>query len=141
MKILQSLLILILFTACNVKVSPIEYGQDSCSSCKMGIVDQKHASQLVTQKGKNYKFDAIECMVSYLKKDNVQNTDYAYILVADLLNPGELIQAEKASFIISKNIPSPMGAFLSATKNKQQALELTKEFTGEVLTFEEIQNK
>ena len=135
MKPLTFLLLFVLFTSCTVKVQPIEYGTDNCDFCKMGIVDNKHAAQLVTTKGKNYKFDAIECMLHYIDQQNQPLTVYQHFLVADLLNPGILIPAEEAHFIISKNIPSPMGAFLSATKNEAQAQKLLDEYTGDHYTF------
>jgi copper chaperone NosL len=135
MKPFAYLILLVLFVSCTVKVQPIEYGTDDCDFCKMGIVDNKHAAQLVTTKGKNYKFDAIECMLHYIEQQNQPLTVYQHLLVADLLNPGVLIPAEEANFIISKNIPSPMGAFLSATKTKEQATELLEEYTGDHYTF------
>lgn len=135
MKPFAYLIFLVLFVSCTVKVQPIEYGTDDCDFCKMGIVDNKHAAQLVTTKGKNYKFDAIECMLHYIEQQNQPLTVYQHLLVADLLNPGVLIPAEEANFIISKNIPSPMGAFLSATKTKEQATELLEEYTGDHYTF------
>lgn len=135
MKPFAYLILLVLFVSCTVKVQPIEYGTDDCDFCKMGIVDNKHAAQLVTTKGKNYKFDAIECMLHYIEQQNQPLTVYQHLLVADLLNPGVLIPAEEANFIISKNIPSPMGAFLSATKTKEQATKLIEEYTGNHYTF------
>lgn len=130
--------IILLFCSCTAKISPIEYGVDNCDFCKMGIVDNKHASQVVTDKGKNYKFDAIECMLSY-KAENEQNQGpYLHVLVSDLVNPGNLIPAEEAVFIISKNIPSPMGAFLSATKTNQEAKKLIEQNSGEIYTYTDI---
>ncbi len=130
-----------MFTSCSLKIQPIEYGIDNCEFCKMGIVDNKHASQIVTLKGKNYKFDAIECMISYIKKDKNDINSYAHILVCNLENPGELINANSASFIISKNIPSPMGAFLSATKSQTFSQKIIEQYTGEQYTFEQLIEK
>ncbi|KZE78432.1 nitrous oxide reductase accessory protein NosL [Myroides marinus] len=137
MKSFYFLIVITLFCSCTVKVSPIEYGTDNCDFCQMGIVDNKHASQLVTEKGKNYKFDAIECMLSYINK-NQKDQSYSHILVSDLQNPGELISANNAYFIVSQNIPSPMGAFLSATKTKQVAESITTQHTGEIFSYKEI---
>ncbi|WP_413511765.1 nitrous oxide reductase accessory protein NosL [Myroides odoratus] len=141
MKLFAPFIFLLLFTSCTVKIQPIEYGTDSCDFCQMGIVDTKHASQLVTTKGKNYKFDAIECMVHYLDQTDTSLTAYQHILVADFLNPGVLLPAEQASFIISKQIPSPMGAFLSATQTQEKADKLLTEYTGERYTFSTLRQK
>lgn len=58
-------LLLLIFTSCNVSPKAIEYGSDGCHFCKMTIVDKVHAAEFVTKKGKTYKFDATECMVNY----------------------------------------------------------------------------
>lgn len=141
MKQFTPFILLLFFTSCTVKIQPIEYGTDNCDFCQMGIVDSKHASQLVTTKGKNFKFDAIECMVHYLDQTDTTSAVYEHILVADLLNPGVLLPAEQASFIISKQIPSPMGAFLSATQTQEQADKLLAEYTGERYTFTTLRQK
>lgn len=138
MKSLYLLGIIFLLTSCTVKTTPIEYGTDSCDFCTMGIVDNKHASQIVTSKGKNYKFDAIECMISYVAENEKEQGSYSHILVADILNPGELVSAKDAAFIISKNIPSPMGAFLSATKSTNDADRLIEENTGNLYTYDQV---
>lgn len=130
--------LLLVLMGCTPKVQSIEYGVDHCEFCSMSIVDAKHASQVVTSKGKNFKFDAIECMIQYMGKPESQNTKFDFILVADYLKPGELIPAQKAHYIVSKNIPSPMGAFLSATKTETDALKLIDEFSGVIFTFDQI---
>ena len=70
MKTLKQLLIItcLLFFGCQVGPQPIEYGVDGCHFCKMTIVDKVHAAEVVTDKGKIYKFDATECMVNFRKE-------------------------------------------------------------------------
>ncbi len=139
MKLITTLSLLslfIIFTACEVKPQKIDYGKDACHFCRMNIVDQQHAAQIVTKKGKAFKFDATECLINYLAE--IDTTEIELFLVADYNNPGNLIDAKKASYIISKNIPSPMGAFLSAVKTKDDAAKLQKHKDGEVFTWEEI---
>ena len=116
-KIFSFLIGLLIVTACTVSPQKIEYGKDVCSYCDMTIVDKTHAAQFVTKKGRAYKFDAIECLINDLKvKDE---NELAFVLVADFLNPAELINASEATYLISEEIKSPMGANLSAFKNKE----------------------
>ena len=135
--LITTIFLLSLIISCTVKPQEINYGSDACQYCSMTIVDRQHAAQLVTDKGKCFKFDAIECMIQYLQENN---TSIAYYLAADFQNPGKLIDAKKASFIISENIPSPMRANLSALGDLQQAAELQKEKSGELYTWEELVN-
>lgn len=129
---------LLLAVACSPKPSPIEYGADKCDFCRMTIVDEQHAAEVVTDKGKAFKFDAIECMVQYVQQEN--ETNFAMYLVNDYLEPGELIDATESTFLISPNIPSPMGAFLSAFADAEQARRFQAEKQGELYTWDELQN-
>ena len=61
------LLIALLVFSCNSSPQPIDYGNDGCHFCKMTIVDKVHAAEIVTKKGKVYKFDATECMVNFIE--------------------------------------------------------------------------
>lgn len=93
----------------------IEYGKEACDYCTMTIVDPQHAAMLVTDKGRLYKFDAIECMIYYHRE---HPKDYSEFLVSNYTSNGSFIDAKAATFLVSKDIPSPMGAFLSAFQTK-----------------------
>lgn len=127
-----------LLISCNIKPKAIDFGHDACHFCRMTIVDQSHAAQLVSQKGKAYSFDASECMIHYLQDKDER--DYSYILVSDFSQPGSMIDAREAVFIISENIPSPMGAFLSAVAEEETADELVKANGGVLYSWTEVKN-
>lgn len=131
-------LLAVFLTSCEVSPQKIEYGTDACHYCEMTIVDKQHASQLVTGKGKAYKYDAIECMVHSLQ-ENLKDDDIALFLVADFDKPGELMDAASSSYLVSDQIQSPMGANLSAFENTSIAQKNQEKFTGKVFTWEEIQ--
>jgi copper chaperone NosL len=121
---------------CNISPQPINYGEDACHYCTMTIVDHQHAAQIVTDKGKAYKFDAIECMLNYLRENKDFNPEL--YLVNDFMNPGQLIDATKATYLISKNIPSPMGEYLSAFQTKEAADKTEMKYDGKLYTWKEI---
>jgi len=122
-----------------VEPEAIEYGKDQCSFCKMNIVDQTHSAQMVTTKGKQFKFDSIECLVNYLDQNKEEKT--ALLLVADYGNPGEMTEAENATYLITPAIKSPMGANLSAFSAKNTAEELRQKHAGEIYTWETLKQK
>ena len=130
-------LLLILFS-CNVSPKAIDYGNDGCHFCKMTIVDKVHAAEIVTKKGKVYKFDATECMVNFIKEFDTK--DIKLYLSNNYKEPEALIDATQATFLISKNIPSPMGAFLSAFKTKDDALKVQSEKGGDLYTWDALIN-
>lgn len=126
--------------SCSVKPIKIDYGTDHCHYCDMTVVDKTHASQYVTKKGKAYMFDAIECMVNEINEK--QNEDeLAFILVANYANPGELVSAKKATFLISEEIKSPMGAYLSAFKDEGKAKSTLTEYGGNLYTWDKLKTK
>ena len=130
---------LILFLSCTVKPTPINYGNDACVFCSMNIVDARHTAQLVTTKGKNFKFDAIECMIHYLQENPDRSMEFT--LVADYANPGQMMDVTQATFLIHPEIPSPMGASLSAFAN-QTSLDATVSMSdGEVYNWKHIRTK
>ena len=134
--ILSLLLLPLLFNACQPTAEPIDYGADLCEFCKMTIVDEQHAAEVVSSKGRAFKFDAIECMANYLEQNG--NTKFPILLVNDYHSPRKLIDAETASYLISKNLPSPMGAFLTAFGQKTTAVEMQNTKGGEVFDWQSL---
>lgn len=133
------IVILLLTISCKVEPQAIEYGKDQCSFCVMNIVDKTHAAQYVTKKGKQFKFDAIECMVNDIIEKSEENI--AIMLVANYDNPGEMIDAKTATYLISEEIKSPMGANLSAFLLAEKALELQQKHSGEIFTWHTLKQK
>jgi len=129
-----------LLISCKVEPKKINYGNDHCYHCDMTVVDKTHASEYVTKKGKAYVFDAVECLVQKINAENNEDK-LAFILVANYGNPGELIDAKKATFLISKKIQSPMGANLSAFKSEKTAQKFQKEYGGELYTWNQLKKK
>ncbi|MBI9040060.1 nitrous oxide reductase accessory protein NosL [Lutibacter sp.] len=131
--------ILLLTISCKVEPEAIDYGKDQCSFCVMNIVDKTHATQYVTKKGKQFKFDAIECMVNDLVEKNEE--DLAILLVSNYANPGEMIDAKTASYLISTAIKSPMGANLSGVSSIEKAEELQQKYSGEIYTWQQLKQR
>jgi len=131
------LIILPFIFSCEVKPKEIKYGQDHCHLCDMTVVDKAHAAQYVTKKGRSYAFDAVECLVWKILKENNEN-ELAYILVADYNNPGKLVDAKSATYLISEKIKSPMGANLSSFSSRKDAELALKKYGGKIYDWNQI---
>ena len=138
-KILSLLFILLLVVSCSVEPEPINYGSDACHYCKMNVVDNQYAAELVTKKGKAFKYDAIECMLNDMKEIN--EDEIALYLTNTFDVPGELVDARKVSYLISENMPSPMGANLSAFKDEKLAKSKKEEKSGEIYNWDELKKR
>ena len=128
--------LLLILIGCNASPQAIDYGNDGCYFCKMTIVDKVHAAEIVTKKGKVYKFDASECMINFMKEFNT--SEIKLYLSNNYTEPEALIDATKATFLISENIPSPMGAFLSAFKDKADAEKAKANKSGTLYAWNEL---
>jgi len=129
---------IILFFSCEVKPQQIDYGRDACEFCRMTIVDQKHAAQVVTKKGKAYKYDAIECMVNDLREWD--RPEVKFYLVVDYESFGTFTDAQKANYLITESIPSPMGANLSAFSTKTSRDKIYDSLGGMELQWDQLQS-
>ena len=144
MKIIQIVPILafiFVFLSCGLDPEPINYGKDLCAHCNMKIMDKLHGAELVTSKGKIYKFDSGECLIDYIAHNSISEENIGHTLVTGYDNPGQLINAGKAVFLISKNLPSPMGAFLTAFSNKDEARKKQQEVGGEICDWNSVRPK
>jgi copper chaperone NosL len=135
--IIGIILISFLFISCAVEESPIVYGKDACHFCKMNIVDKQHAAEIVTEKGKPFKYDAVECMMLDISANTERNV--ALFLITDYLTPRKLVDAREATYLISEKLPSPMGANLTGFKSKVEAEKFQVEKTGKLYSWTELQ--
>jgi copper chaperone NosL len=124
-----------LLVSCNISPKEINYNGDQCDACKMMISDKRFGAELVTQKGKITKYDAIECLVEVVSKKGEQ--EYKHIMVTHFDNPSILQDAKTSIFLIEPTRPSPMGANLSAYDSRDKLAD----FEGSsalVLNWEEL---
>ena len=128
-----------LLMTCAVEPAEMSYGKDLCHYCKMTIVDTQHAAQMVTGKGKAYKYDAIECMMRHLAE--WEGTPVELYLVNDYSAPKVMIDARQAHFLISQAIPSPMGAFLSAFGDGDIAGKTLEEKGGDLYSWASLKER
>lgn len=113
---------------------------DECAYCKMVISDERFMSQAVSDKGKAYKFDSIECLAAF-KVENEDKLDGAKFYLPNHRNPGEWVLLENANIYRSVEIHTPMGlGFFSIPKDEvvtritenarkvswQEVIEITK---------------
>lgn len=124
--------------ACQSNPEPIAYGEDSCDNCKMTISDPKYGSELISDKGKIFKFDSIECLAAYSMIINPETI--ASMWVTDFSNKENFVNTNDAHFLKSENLRSPMGLNLSAYKNQESLAKVKNEFGGVTISWKELLN-
>ncbi len=136
LKILLILIIIVLLQSCQSSPEKIDYGKDICTECNMGIVERGYGAELISSKGKVYKFDSIECLANYYSKNKSKGV--ASLWVTDFADNKNFIPAEKARYIKNDRIHSPMGLNVLAVKTKKEEESITSNYGGKVLDWQEV---
>ena len=136
----QKLLILFILpviTACTgSEPVPFKLGKDGCDHCKMTIMSNKHGLELITDKGKIYKFDDLSCGITYSK---LHTTSGDKLYAVDY-NTGAFLEANTAFYVKSDKNKTPMNSMILAFKSKTEAEKLQKSKGGVMLTWESVQD-
>lgn len=126
-------IVTMLFAAgCKPKPEKLVAGRDHCAECKMTIMDLRFGAEIVTTKGKVYKFDDAHCLAAFFERRGVELTEIDQTLFADYNDPNQFIKIDSATFMVSSQLKSPMGgnaaAFNSeaAAKSKSETIEGSK---------------
>ncbi|PIQ21404.1 MAG: hypothetical protein COW65_09315 [Cytophagales bacterium CG18_big_fil_WC_8_21_14_2_50_42_9] len=126
----------LLLFSCKAEPQPIAYGSDNCEHCRMTISDQRYGAELVTKKGKAYKFDSAECLAAYVSEQ--PDIEAEMLLVTDFSRPGELTNAQAAIFLQSDNQPSPMGLNISAFASPTEVAQADPGKMGKLLRWVDV---
>ena len=127
-------LIAIFMTGCNPKPEKISFGKDNCAECKMTIMDPGFSAEIVTKKGKVYKFDDAHCVASFLEHRGVELNNIHQTLFTDYNNSNEFVKVKSAEFVVSSQLKSPMGGHAAAFKNGAEAKKKAAEIEGSKIT-------
>jgi copper chaperone NosL len=110
----------------------------------MKLVDDKFGGELVTDKGKVFKFDDLKCMVSFLQSPDGRAHNYSFELVVDYAHAEDefdLIPAADAFFVSSVDVRSPMAGNIAAFKNKQTQTDYLKKWDGIDLSWADVKGQ
>ncbi|MEK7433567.1 MAG: nitrous oxide reductase accessory protein NosL [Cyanobacteriota bacterium] len=139
LQVLTAFLSFSLFS-CTGETKPIdiEYGKDQCTQCKMTIMDKKYGAEIITKKGKVFKFDSIECTANYYNSNKEEQEKIKTLLVTNFSKAPEFIDVTKAYFLHSKNLPSPMGGNFTGFADIKEVEKIKKEKHGKILDWNQI---
>ena len=141
MKKIFPLLSLIFLMACTVEPQPLVYGKDGCHTCKMTLMDKKFGAEIVTKKGKVYKFDDVNCLMNFYNSGIEPEENISYRLIVDFSNPEKLIDAQQAFYVKSDGIKSPMASSIAAFEKKSDLDRYNKEWRGIILAWGEVKTE
>jgi copper chaperone NosL len=137
---MRGLLIILLAAltyGCTVEPEPLVYGTDLCHTCKMTLMDPKFGAEIVTRKGKVYKFDDINCMLSFYHSDFESQNNVAHLLVINFAQPNQLIDATNSWYLKSELIRSPMASGIAAFATEEEYSPYKKEWKAILMSWGE----
>jgi copper chaperone NosL len=134
----MSFMLSITITSCNTGPQPLKTGVDHCYFCKMTISDVRFGAELVTKKGKIYKFDDSKCIISYMQTKDVATDNIKNIYLTNYSGSHQLIDVNNAFLLKAEELRSPMGGNVAAFDNKDSLLTIQKRFSGNTVNWNDL---
>ncbi len=135
------IIISLLIVSCTTKPEPLVAGKDACVHCKMPVADTRFGSEIISDKGRIYKFDDINCMLQWSRQSSNINAGSANFYVVNYFDQIDLMNAADAVYLKSDNLRTPMNSGFAAFANKEDAEKLLKDDGGVLVDWNFVQNE
>ncbi|HEX7846545.1 MAG TPA: nitrous oxide reductase accessory protein NosL, partial [Chitinophagaceae bacterium] len=117
---------------------PFKYGTDECHACKMTIMDPKFGCEIITTKGKLYKFDDAICIARFLTENKLAEKDIKQTLVINFDKQNDFLAVNKAVFVLAQAVKTPMNSHVAAFATKDAAEKFSADKSGAILNWKEV---
>ena len=126
------------FSSCNAGPQQIKMGADNCYFCKMVISDERFGAEVVTAKGKIYKFDDVHCIISFLKTKEVAPTKIKDIYLTDFCSNHQFINVKQTVLLKSDILKSPMNGNIAAFDNTDSLIKMQQRYPGNIIDWAQL---
>jgi copper chaperone NosL len=133
-----TIICLLFLASCSTGSQPIQFGSDGCYFCKMTITDIRYGGELVTKKGKAFKFDDMKCLISFLQMKSMEEKEIGGIYLVDFAGKGALLKAGESLLLESNELHAPMGGNIAAFGNNDSLVKFKQQLTGTVTNWDAI---
>lgn len=135
--VVAALTMLLFFSACKPQGPvPIQLNTDQCDFCKMSVSDPSFGAEVITKKGRVYKFDDLSCLVAYVNEN--PQTPIGQYYVNAFGKDNVLIDATTAHYIEGGAVHSPMNGNFAAFETSSEAQQAAKELQAKPLNWDSI---
>jgi copper chaperone NosL len=133
-----SILTLFSLNSCNTGPERIIAGKDHCDFCKMPVSDNRFGAEIITKKGKVFKFDDAHCIISFMHSTGFkQEKEYAIYFV-DFTGSHLLIPATTALYLKSDALRSPMNGNIAAFSNTDSMRFVMNKYPGTAFLWSQL---
>lgn len=127
-----------LLQSCSTGPEPIVTGRDNCNFCKMTITDTKYGAEVITKKGKVYKFDDVHCTLAFLQSKMIEEKDIKDIYLVDFAGDHSLVKAGESFLLQSEEIHGPMNGNVIAFKNEDSLKGMAIQLNGSTISWDKL---
>jgi copper chaperone NosL len=132
---------IVLMSGCASGPEPLVLGKDNCYLCKMTLTDPKYGGEIITNKGKVYKFDDIDCLLSYMKATEFDKKSVKTVYLVDYAGEHKFVEAGRSVIYKSEELRTPMNGFMAAFQNSELCKKSVGNLKGVELKWSELINK
>lgn len=132
------LLLPLVLNSCNAGPEAIIAGADNCYFCKMTITDTKYGAEIVTKKGKVYKFDDVHCLLAFTKAKMIDEGLVKDTYFADFTGTHSLIRTTESFLLRGDAIHGPMNGNVIAFKNRDSLKSVATQLNATEVTWEQL---
>ncbi len=133
-----TLAFLLLVSSCNTQVDPIVVGKDHCDYCKMPYNDNRFGAEIITTKGKIYKFDDAHCVLSFMHESVFKNEKAYLVYFVEFSGPHSFIPVKTSFFLKSDALRSPMNGNIAAFDNEDSLQLMKSKYPGTEYTWGQL---
>jgi copper chaperone NosL len=104
----------------------------------MTVVDPKFGGEVITKKGKTYKFDDLICMVHFLKSGFLKESDIKQNVVINFEKQNNFLDVKNSFFFLSPELNSPMGGNAAGFSSQQEAEKFKAQKEGSIVNWTDL---
>jgi len=131
--------LLICCSSCTAIPEPIITGVDQCCYCRMVVSDPRFGAEIITVKGKKYKFDDIHCVLSFIHQQVIKPIEIKEVYLVDYAGAGHaLIQSTTSLLLQSEAFKSPMNGNIAAFSEKVKMDQLMEAYKGSSVSWNQL---
>ncbi len=137
-KTVATMICFVVLNSCTTGPEALKIGRDNCSYCKMTISDNRFGAELITQKGKIYKFDDGHCLLSFIQSKILEKKEIATVYFTDFIGKHTLVKADGAFLLQSDFFKGPMNGNMAVFSNEDSMKKMAAQYQGSIVTWKEL---
>jgi copper chaperone NosL len=126
-------------SGCSTEPEAIKIGSDNCHYCKMTISDNKYGVEVITTKGKLFKYDDPICLFSEISEKGIDAAIIKDIYFTDFSGTHALVKNDKNCFFLkSDGLKAPMGGAIAAFSSHDSLKVYNEQLGGDEVFWAQL---